>query len=177
VRGLLDGAVPAGLVVDPDLRWQLLTALVATGHADVDDIAAEAERDDTGDGRTAARRARSSRPTTEVRAAAWRSAWEDHALTNDQIDAEIAGFRAGGRRDLIAGFDDEYFDRIAPAWSGRSIELARRLVVGLFPASASLDPVDAWLSANPDAPAALRRLVIEQRDHLARDLRVRGAQL
>jgi aminopeptidase N len=49
-------------------------------------------------------------------------------------------------------------------------------VIGLFPARSSLDLVDAWLSASPEAPAALRRLLIEQRDHLARDLRVRGAQ-
>ncbi len=36
--------------------------------------------------------------------------------------------------------------------------------------------VDAWLAENTDAPGALRRLVIEQRDHLARDLRVRALQ-
>ena len=176
IRGLFDGAVPEGLVVDPDLRWQFLGALVTTGHADLADVDAEQQRDDTGDGRTAARRARSSRPTAEARAAAWSSAWDDLALSNDHLDAEIAGFRAGGRRDLIAGFDDEYFARIAPAWNDRSIEIARRLVLGLFPAAESVEPTDAWLDAHPDAPAALRRLVIEQRDHLARDLRVRAAQ-
>ena len=176
VRGLLDGAVPDGLVVDPDLRWQLLGALVTTGHADLADVDAEQQRDDTGDGRAAARRTRSSRPTAEARAAAWASAWEDLTLSNDHLDAEIAGFRAGGRRDLIAGFDDEYFARIVPAWNDRSIEIARRLVVGLFPAAETSEPADTWLAAHPDAPAALRRLVIEQRDHLARDLRVRAAQ-
>ncbi len=176
VRALLDGDVPEGLVVDPDLRWQLLTALVTTGNADLADIAAEEERDDTGDGRTAARRARASVPDAAVRAAAWTAAWDDRSLTNDHLDAEIGGFRAGGRRDLIESFDEEYFDRIGAAWSERSIEIARRLVIGLFPARSSLDLVDAWLSASPETPAALRRLLIEQRDHLARDLRVRGAQ-
>ena len=84
--------------------------------------------------------------------------------------------RAGGRRDLVEEFDADYFARIRPAWSARSIEIARRLVIGLFPASDTLDPVDAWLDANADAPGALRRLVIEQRDGLARDLRVQAAQ-
>lgn len=176
VRSLLDGDVPEGLVIDPDLRWQLLTALVATGHADLAEITAEQGRDDTGDGRTAARRARSSRPDVEVRAAAWSAAWEDLTLSNDHLDAEVAGFRAGGRRDLIDVFDDEYFTRIRPAWNSRSIEIARRLVVGLFPSSDSSAPADAWLAENEDAPAALRRLIVEQRDHLARDLRVRAAQ-
>ena len=88
----------------------------------------------------------------------------------------ITGVRAGGRRDLISGFDDDYFSRIRPVWDERSIEIARRLVSGLFPASESLQPVDRWLAQNDDAPASLRRLVIEQRDRLARVLRVRAAQ-
>ncbi|OAN43382.1 aminopeptidase N [Microbacterium sp. H83] len=174
VRALLDGDVPQGLTVDPDLRWQLLTALATTGHADAEDIAAELERDDTGSGRTAARRALASRPVARVRADAWDAAWNDTALSNDHLDAEIAGFRAGGRRDLISEFDAEYFARILDAWRTRSIELAQRLVVGLFPASETLDAVDAWIAENEAAPAALRRIVVEQRDHLARDLRVRA---
>ena len=176
VRALLDGEVPEGLTIDPDLRWQLLTALVATAHAGLEEIEAESARDDTGTGRTAARRARASRPEAGVRAAAWDAAWNDDSLSNDHLDAEIAGFRAGARRDLIEGFDGEYFDRIADVWRTRSIELAQRLVVGMFPATPTLDAVDAWLEAHHDAPAALRRIVIEQRDHLARDLRVRAAQ-
>ncbi|WP_136056623.1 aminopeptidase N [Microbacterium sp. K24] len=174
VRAMLDGQVPDGLVVDPDLRWQLLTALVTTGRAGADDVAAEQTRDDTGSGRTAARRALASRPDAAVRRAAWENAWSDTSLSNDHLDAEIAGFRAGGRRDLIAEFDAEYFTRIGDVWSTRSIELAKRLVLGLFPSSDSLDLVDSWLAENTEAPAALRRLVIEQRDHLERSLRVRA---
>ncbi|MBT2485666.1 MULTISPECIES: aminopeptidase N [unclassified Microbacterium] len=174
VRAMLDGSVPDGLVVDPDLRWQLLTALVTRGHADAADIAAEQERDDTGDGHTAARRALASRPDAPVRRAAWDAAWNDDSLSNDQLGAEIAGFRAGGRRDLIEAFDEDYFARLTTTWRARSIEIAKRLVVGMFPATDSLTLVDGWLAANEDAPSALRRLVVEQRDHLARDLRVRS---
>ncbi len=176
VDALLHGDAPEGLTVDPDLRWQLLTSLVTTGHAGADDVAAQLESDDTGSGRTAARRALASQPDPTVRAAAWDAAWNDETLSNDHLDAVIAGFRAGGRRDLIAGFDAEYFERIGDAWGARSIELAQRLVVGLFPASPTLDLVDAWLADNGAAPAALRRIVVEQRDHLARALRVRAAQ-
>ncbi len=176
VRSLLDGDAPDGLIVDPDLRWQLLTALSATGHATTEEIASELQRDDTGSGRTAARRALASRPEPSVRAAAWDSAWNDLSLSNDHLDAEIGGFRAGGRRDLVAPFDGEYFERIRDVWRTRSIELAQRLVVGLFPAADSVDLVDGWLADNDDAAAALRRIVVEQRDHLARDLRVRAAQ-
>lgn len=177
IQGFLAGmAVPEGLPLDADLRWQFVVALAATGHASDADIDAEAARDATAAGRTAAVRARAALPVAAVRAGAWAAAWNDLSLTNDHLDATIAGFRAGGRRDLIAGFDEEYFARILPAWHERSIELARRLVVGLFPASDSLDAADRWLAQHADAPAALRRLILEQRDQLARALRVRAAQ-
>ncbi|GAA4484052.1 aminopeptidase N [Rhodococcus olei] len=177
VRGILDGdtAAPDGLTLDPDLRWLLWTALAATGHADAGDLDAELAGDGTASGRTAHLRALTARPDPDVKAAAWVSALTDTTLTNDHLDATIGGFRAGERRDLLARHDDAYFASIAEVWARRSIEIARRIVVGLFPASDSLDAVDDWLAAQGDAPAALRRLVVEQRDHLARDLRVRAA--
>ena len=177
IRAILDGdrPAPAGLPLDPDLRWAWWTALSATGHADPDDLDAELVRDDTASGRTAQLRALAARPDANVKARAWQSALEDTTLSNDQLDAVIGGFRAGERRDLIAGYDDAYFAALRGVWVQRSIEIARRVVLGLFPAAESLDAVDAWLASNTDAPDALRRLVTEQRDHLARDLRVRAA--
>ncbi|WP_194398361.1 aminopeptidase N [Microbacterium atlanticum] len=178
LRGMLAGTVaaPDGLSLDPELRWAWLTALATTGHASVAEADAELRRDPTAKGRTAHLTVLASRPDAKVRAAAWHSAWDDTTLTNDHLSATIAGARAGGRRDLIGCFDDEYFARIRGVWSRRSIEIAARLVRGLFPEGDSLEQVDAWLAQNEDAPAALRRIVREQRDHLARDLRVRAAQ-
>ncbi|RVW07266.1 aminopeptidase N [Prescottella agglutinans] len=177
IRAILDGDRPGpeGLRLDPDLRWALWTALSATGKADPDALDVELARDDTASGRTAQLRALAARPDPEVKARAWSSALEDTALSNDHLDAVIGGFRAGERRDLIAGYDDAYFAAIRGVWAQRSIEIARRIVLGLFPASESVGAVDSWLAANADAPGALRRLMLEQRDHLARDLRVRGA--
>lgn len=176
VRGILNGDTPQGLPVDADLRWLMLTALATTGDATAAEISTERATDDTAAGRTAEIRALASLPDAETRAAAWESAWNDRTLSNDHLSATIAGFRAGGRRDLIASFDEEYFSRIREAWETRSIELAKRLVVGLFPDTTGTELVDAWLEQNADAPGALRRLVIEARDDLARDLRVRAAQ-
>lgn len=178
LRAMLDGTAPApaGLALDPELRWNWLFALSATGHASVEDADAEYSRDATAKGRSSQLAVLAARPDPGVRAEAWRTAWEDQALTNEHLDATISGIRAGGRRDLVARFDEDYFARLRAVWEQRSIEIAGRLVRGLFPASESLDPVDAWLAANEDAPGALRRIVLEQRDHLARDLRVRAAQ-
>jgi aminopeptidase N len=178
LSAILAGTRPApeGLPLDPDLRWTWLIALAATGHAGAAAADAELAADPTAAGAVAHRTALAARPDAAVRAAAWDAAWQDETLTNDHLAATIAGVRAGGRRDLLARFDEDYFARIAEVWSTRSIEIARRLVDGLFPASDSLEPVDAWLAAHADAPGALRRLVIEQRDGLARELRVRAAQ-
>ncbi|MFC4127692.1 aminopeptidase N [Nocardia rhizosphaerae] len=169
-----ESAGPAGLPLDPDLRWLFWTALAATGTATGADLDAELGNDDTASGRTALRRALAARPDSRVKADAWAAILDDTALSNDQLDATIAGFRAGARRDLIAGYDARYFAALRTVWDRRSIEIARRIVLGLFPATESLDLVDAWLADNTDAPGALRRLVLEQRDHLARDLRIRG---
>ncbi|WP_110589370.1 aminopeptidase N [Microbacterium suaedae] len=177
-RRILAGedAGPEGLPLDADLRWIWTQALASTGYADEGTIRAELARDDTMSGRTASIEALASRPDAKARAAAWEAAWTDASLTNDHLGATISGFRAGGRRDLIAPFDERYFAAIGDAWKTRSIEIARRLVRGLFPQTDSLDLVDAWLEDNADAPGSLRRLVIEQRDHLARDLHVRSLQ-
>ncbi|WP_396667454.1 aminopeptidase N [Microbacterium sp. R86528] len=176
IRAILtDGSgAPEGLKLDADLRWMLLGALAATGDADEADARRELVSDDTASGRTQFVRVLASRPTVAVRAAAWASAWDDHTLTNDHLDATTRGFTAGDHRDLTVPYDSDYFSRIGEVWQTRSIEIARRLVVGLFPATETLELVDGWLAAHHSAPAALRRLVTEQRDHRARALRVQA---
>jgi aminopeptidase N len=178
LAAILSGAAPApeGLALDPDLRWAWLIALAATGHADAADADAALALDPTASGRRGHLTMLAARPDADVRAAAWDAAWNDITLSNDHLDAIIAGVRAGGRRDLLAGFDADYFARIREVWGSRSIEIARRLVRGLFPATKDLDAVDRWLSENDDAPAALRRIVIEQRDGLSRALRVQAGE-
>ncbi|QDQ94205.1 aminopeptidase N [Rhodococcus sp. WB9] len=176
IRSILEagGPVPTGLALDPDLRWGFWGALAATGHADDADLDGELRRDDTGSGRTAYLRAKFSRPDPDVKAKAWESIFHDRTLSNEHLGAVIAGFRAGARHDLVEGYAAGYFASIRPVWEERSIEIARRIVVGLFPSETTLDAADGWLATNADAPAALRRLVLEQRDHLARDLRAQA---
>lgn len=178
IRAMLDNdaLAPRGLALDADMRWLLLTALASTGAIDPAEVEAEYARDATSNGATARIRALAARPLPEVKRASWHSAWNDNSLSNDHLDATIGGFLAGGRRDLTAEFDSSYFAQIRDVWTTRSIEIAGRLVTGLFPKGDSTDDVDSWLLAHSDAPRALIRLVVEQRDHLARALRVRAAQ-
>ncbi|MFT7021142.1 MAG: aminopeptidase N [Rhodococcus sp. (in: high G+C Gram-positive bacteria)] len=173
---VLDGTLPLeGLDLDPEQRWMLLKSLSANGRATTSRLDGELETDGTASGRNSYRAAIAAQPTPEAKARAWSDLIDSDGLSNDAVDATVEGFRAGGRRDLLAPYDRRYYEVIARLWSSRSIEIARRLVIGLFPQQDSTSAADAWLEEHEWAPAALRRLVIEQRDHLARSLRVRRA--
>ena len=56
--------------------------------------------------------------------------------------------------------------------------MAQNIVIGLFPTllaeQATVDAADAWLQAHQDAAPALRRLVVESRDGVARALRAQA---
>ncbi|WGW12533.1 aminopeptidase N [Saxibacter everestensis] len=163
----------AGLKVDTELRWAALTALTATGYADLDDIAAERAEDSTSSGEQHAVRARASRPLPIVRSRAWSAAVEHDTLSNDLLSATISGFVHPAGWHLIQDYVGRYFDMLEPVWSSRSIEISRRLVAGLFPHWAAdkaraAHRAQSWLDGHQEAPAGLRRLIIEGRDELER---------
>jgi aminopeptidase N len=174
VRGLLDGTeTVAGLAVDTDLRWVLLSALVAVGAAGTDDIDAELTRDPTAAGQRRAATARALRPSAEAKAEAWRLATEDEQLPNAMNEAVIAGFFHPAQVELTAPYVGPYFAVIPGVWEQRSADPAQNVVVGLFPRYASNEAVEraeAFL-ADPANPPALRRLVAEGRDDTVRSLR------
>lgn len=175
IRELLDGtsALPR-IELDTDVRGRFVVALAATGYLSEEEIHAERQRDNTASGQANEVLALSARPIEEVRLQAWNSAWTSTTLSNELLSSTIAGFTAGARRDLTARMDSEYFKNIREVWRTRSIEMARRIVRDLYPAMETTELADRWLAENQDAPGALRRIVIEQTDNLARDLRVRA---
>ncbi|MFD1211351.1 ERAP1-like C-terminal domain-containing protein, partial [Arthrobacter sp. GCM10027362] len=138
-------------------------------------------RDRTAAGRAGHLAALTARPDPEVKAQAWQDAVVGAALSNQLLDAAIDGFNAGPP-ELLEPFIEPYFRSLEQVWAGKSIELAGRIVRGLYPAAQDLadgqapagHPVvvrtDQWLAQHVQAPAALRRIVIEQRDHLVRAL-------
>jgi aminopeptidase N len=177
LKGLLDGtsSLP-GLAVDTDMRWTRLTGLVAAGAAGDDDIDREQDRDDTANGRRAAAGARAARPTPEAKLAAWASVVDSDELPNAVQESVIIGFAKVHDVELLRPFVDKYFAAIEDVWATRTNEIAQQLVIGLYPTlladQALVDSSDAWLEGHPDAIPALRRLVSENRDAVARALRV-----
>jgi aminopeptidase N len=113
-----------------------------------------------------------------VKAQAWAQVVESDALSNALVEATIAGFAQASQRELLAPYAARYFEVIERIWTERSIQIGMDVVRGLFPAlqdsPATLEATDAWLAAHEGAAPALRRLVLEARDDLARALRAQA---
>ncbi|GAA2537595.1 aminopeptidase N [Streptomyces levis] len=176
LRDLLAGtATVEGLELDQELRWAFLEPLAAHGVVDEKVLAEELGRDDTASGKRHQVRCLAARPSEAVKAQAWAQVVESDALSNAMVEATIAGFSQGSQRELLAPYAQKYFAAIERVWAERSIQIAMHVVQGMFPSlqqsPRTLDATDAWLDSHREAAPALRRLVLEARDDLARALR------
>ena len=188
---LLDGDAEqcglAGLVVDTDLRWRIITALAAGGRIDADGpqtpvIDAEVTRDPTAAGRRHGAAASAARPQADVKHRAWREVLEDDTLPNITARAIIAGFVHPGQgpekqATVLAPYTKHYFDAVTAVWERRSSEVAQTVVVGLYPSwDVSADGLAAadWFLGGLHVPPPLRRLVLEGRAGVERALKARA---
>jgi aminopeptidase N len=171
----------SGLSIDTDLRWRIVTALAAAGQIDADGTAtpfidAEVQRDPTAAGNRFGAQAAAARPQAAVKESAWTTVIEDDALANITARSIITGFVEPGQADLLKPFGARYFAAIRGVWERRSSEVAQTVVVGLYPSwdisDDGIAAADAFL-ADPELPAALRRLVLEGRAGIERSLRAR----
>ncbi|MFC4471174.1 aminopeptidase N [Streptomyces xiangluensis] len=182
LRDLLEGTAKMdGLEVDQELRWAFLEPLASHGVADEAALSAELARDDTASGKRHQVRCLAARPSAAVKAQAWAAVVESDALSNALVEATIAGFAQPSQRELGAPYVAKYFSAIERVWEERSIQIAMDVVKGLFPSlqdsQATLSATDAWLSEHEGAASALRRLVLEARDDLARALRAQACDV
>ncbi|MET8623027.1 aminopeptidase N [Kitasatospora sp. NPDC004669] len=179
VRGLLAGSARIdGLEVDQELRWSLWLALAAAGQATDEELAGELTADNTAGGKRQYTQCLAARPTPEAKAAAWSAVIDSDELPSALVEANTAGFSIPAQRDLTVLYAAPYFKLLEKVWAERTIEIAMRIVGGFFPTAQTdeqtLAEADAWLSGRPQAAPALRRLVLERRDDLARALRAQA---
>jgi aminopeptidase N len=175
IEKLLSGQeVIEGLAIDTDLRWALLRPLVSSGRVADEAIEAELDRDDTAAGRRQALMLRASRPTAAAKAEAWHLVVEQDELPNADQGAIVAGFHHFNQRELLAPYVEKYFEAIDGIYRTRSAEMAQDIITGLYPLTATtqstVDRTDAYLREEQPGPA-LRRMLLEARDGLARSLR------
>ena len=171
----------AGLSIDTDLRWRIVTALAAAGDIDADGpetpfIDTEVQRDPTAAGQRHGAQASAARPQLAVKEKAWTQVTEEDTLPNIVGRSIIAGFVEPGQAELLKPFGARYFAAIPSIWERRSSEVAQTVVVGLYPSwdisDDGIGAADEFL-ADPGLPPALRRLVLEGRAGVERSLRAR----
>ena len=174
---LLDGSAELdGLTVDADLRWEFLLGLAGAGIADKARIDAELDRDKTASGHRNHAGCLAARPLAEAKADVWHTVMAPADHPNDLLRALLNGFNRPGQSQLLSAYAEPYFESLDRIWADRTIENASTIVSGAFPEvlvnERTLTLADTWL-AGEHAPA-LRRLVSEARDDLARALRARA---
>ena len=174
LAGLLAGTSSLdGLAVDTELRWQLLHRLVSRGLAGPDDIAAELDRDRTDAGARRAESCLAAIPSAAAKSTAWAKATSDD-LPNATFRAVLRGFADLDQDDLLAPYAGKFYEALAAQWADGASDMAQFFTQVAYPGSviseAAIAATDDYIaSANP--VPALRRLLVERRDDVARALR------
>jgi aminopeptidase N len=179
-----------GFDLGEELTWAALTVLAAHGRIDENSLRARQAAAPTAVSSVGLTRSLASRPDAGVKAEARRAAFagrgaDGTALSNDQLQAVIDGL-AVDPNHADRPEPAEYFEKLVQVWREQTQGQSTRVIEGLYPADAELEDGDvdshptvlatlAWLQANDDQPAALRRLVIEALDDVQRRLRVQAA--
>ncbi|MHC6176625.1 aminopeptidase N [Glutamicibacter sp. X7] len=184
---MTDSSNRFGLDVDEQLRWLCWQALAASGRLDAaaeERMRADLAAKPSAVAENSLRTALAARPEPEVKSVAFHQVLEaadaSGPLSNDALSAIAEGFSMGSA-ELLAPFETTYWQSIAQVFDSMSMEFATRVIRGLFPryqqlqTPVELDPsviaLNAWLEAHPQAPKALVRILLEERDGLLRRLR------
>ncbi len=171
VRSVLNGEVK-GVTVDANLRWHLLNSIVERGAATIEEVETELVRDKTADGEKAAAFGRAAIPDASVKAAAWELVTTQEISNHIQVQTAL-GFQRAAHRDLTAAYVDKFFEIVADYFDNHTYEFSKSFINYFFPiyqiSQSTIDKANQWLDgAGTSAPAALRRLIAEQRDTLLR---------
>ena len=178
VKELLEGGLE-GLIIDADLRWQLLLNLVERGLAGAQEIESELVRDNTLTGKLSYERCMAAVPALDSKERAFKKATEDFEISNWTRLSAIQGFARPLHRDLHAKFIDRYFALILDIYNTKSYEDSSNIIDLLFPSyvvsEETLAKTNNWLnSTGKDAHPTLRRHVLEAKDALERALKVQS---
>jgi aminopeptidase N len=174
LRGLLDGSVVIdGLAVDTDLRWSLLQRLVSLGLAAPQEIDAELAGDATDEGERRAVSCHAAIPTAEAKEAAWEDI-TGGKLPNATFKAALNGFMSPDQDALLEPYARRYFDVLADVWRDWKSDMAQYFASNAYPATViseqAIRATDDYIDRT-SPPPPLRRLLIEDRDDVARALR------
>ena len=171
---ILNGSIK-GLTVDAEIRWHLLICAVKRGLLGSSDIDAEVAKDNTAHGKQYGALAHAAIPTTAAKESAFKAV-TSAKLSNTIHSYTCRGFNVAMHSELLAPYTDQYFAILIDLWTTAGYEIAETTATMLFPSfivtEETLAKAQKWLDVTgKDAANALRRVIIEGRDALARSLR------
>ncbi|MGI9143963.1 MAG: ERAP1-like C-terminal domain-containing protein, partial [Candidatus Planktophila sp.] len=171
---ILNGSIK-GLTIDAELRWHLVICAVKRGLIGATEIDSELSKDNTAHGKQYGALAYAAIPTAEVKERAFTSITTEN-LSNTIHAYTCRGFNVALQSELLTPFIDRYFAILIELWNTKGYEIAETTATMLFPgfivSEETLSKAQKWLDVTgKDAPNALRRVITEGRDALARSLR------
>ena len=179
-----DIADATGIPYDQNLGWSALGALASRNLVTVEELERASKYSPSSISSNGYAYAMAALPNAERKAAAYKTIMDDESLSNDALASTINGY-VRGPVELREQYYGPYFDALLGVWESRSIGMASRIVRGLYPKAPyntgsteglgvddnpSVKLAQQWLEANPEAPSALRRLVLEAQDHGRRSI-------
>lgn len=179
MAGLLDGSESLeGLTIDTDMRWILLIALAAGGHADRARIEKELASDNTISGHEKAAAALAVLPDPDAKAQAWADGAVRDGVPNETQRNIAYVFDTAGQQEVLTPFLEQYLEVADTIWEDKGVQIASTALEYMFPraltSQATLDRVDTWLAESEANPAA-KRFVAEARADIVRALAAQQA--
>ena len=188
IKELLSGGKKLpGRDLGSQLTWALWTAQIATAHATLSQLEKAHKADTSREGRLGYVRAVAAMPAEEAKAQAWKSVTLGR-LSNDELSATISGFQLAAPA-LLSTYEETYFASISTWWDEHSMEIATRMIRGLYPRALDAEAASSaeenttvlatqnWLNDNHAAPGALRRIMTELLDDARRALKLQAGVL
>ncbi|HEV2886722.1 MAG TPA: M1 family aminopeptidase, partial [Jatrophihabitans sp.] len=167
--------LPAGLVIDAELRWALVLRLTALGALSAADIEAELARDESTAGVVHAARARAMRPDPAAKQATWALLTQPGQRPAYELYASAEGFFEPSQSELTAGFVPRYFAEMPATAAHRHGWALGSVAFRAFPATAAsvqaLRLAEAALADGRALDPAIRRAFVDGTDTLRRAVR------
>jgi aminopeptidase N len=185
LAGVLDGTIAlAGLEIDADITWTLVTGLARAGRANDALIDSRLADDPTAAGARRAAGARASIGRLDAKRRAWQrlASPEGAPLPNSQAYEVARGIGRVNDPRVIVALTYDILDNLRATYESMDSFMAMRVATLVFPLWAAgrvpgfVGLLDEWLEANADAASVLIKIVTEGRFEAARAEAAQQAQ-
>lgn len=158
------GAAPEGIVVDEDLRWQVLVRLAVLGQVEIAELDEALAQEPTARSRVEHTRAIASLPTSEAKEWAWRRFTGEVDASNYEVEAAGLGMWRFGQEPWTEPFVGHFLASLPTLHTVHAGWVLGTAVRAWFPTTAHDDATVAALEALlvGDLDPTVRRNLVDQ---------------